>query len=256
MTVAGGGAGRAIITGAGSARGIGYATAERLVGQGWTVALTDLYEDGLRANAERLASEAAGSVPIAAADIRSEQDVLRAMHTLLGSLGGVEALVNVAGITSPTRLLDTSLEEWENIFAVNVRGTFLTTRAVLPAMAERGYGRIVNVSSVSAIRGGGIFGGVHYSASKAAVLGFTRAVAREYAAQGITCNAVAPSLADTDLATPHMTERQRAEIVASIPVGRLATADDIADVIAFLCSEASRYVTGEVVDVNGGSHID
>ena len=256
MMAGGDGARSAIITGAGSARGIGFATAEHLVGQGWSVALTDLYEDGLRANAERLLAAGAQRVPVAAADIRAEQQEKHAMGTLVGALGTVDALVNVAGITSPTRVLDTSLEEWENIFAVNVRGTFLATRAVLPAMAERGYGRIVNVSSVSAIRGGGIFGGAHYSASKAAVLGFTRAVAREYAGRGVTCNAVAPSLADTDLATPHMTEQQRAAVIASIPAGRLATADDIAGVIAFLCSEASRYVTGEVVDINGGSHID
>jgi 2-hydroxycyclohexanecarboxyl-CoA dehydrogenase len=123
-------------------------------------------------------------------------------------------------------------------------------------MVERGYGRIVNVSSVSAIRGGGIFGGSHYSASKAAVLGFTRAVARECAGHGITCNAVAPGLVDTDLAAPYLTEEQRAGVIATIPVGRLATADDVAATIAFLCTPESSYVTGEVIDINGGSHID
>jgi 2-hydroxycyclohexanecarboxyl-CoA dehydrogenase len=153
-------------------------------------------------------------------------------------------------------VLDTSLEEWEEVFAVNSRGTFLATKAVLPAMLERGYGRIVNVSSVSGIRGGGIFGGTHYSASKAAVLGFTRAVAREFAGQGVTCNAVAPGLIETDLATPYMTDERRAEVIAGIPVGRIGVPDDVAGVIAFLCSPESGYVTGEVVDINGGSHID
>ena len=209
MMAGGDGARSAIITGAGSARGIGFATAEHLVGQGWTVALTDLHEDGLRANAERLLAAGAQRVPVAAADIRAEQQVTHAMGTLVGALGTVDALVNVAGITSPTRVLDTSLEEWENIFAVNVRGTFLATRAVLPAMAERGYGRIVNVSSVSAIRGGGIFGGAHYSASKAAVLGFTRAVAREYAARccSVMCGVARSVSARLGATALHVTPR-------------------------------------------------
>jgi len=247
---------RAILTGAGSARGIGIATAEHLVRQGWTVALTDLHADGLRANAERLAAAGATSVPVAVGDVRVEEDVDRAVGELLGVLGGVEALVNVAGISRPTRTLEISLEEWENVFAVNSRGTFLVTRAVLPTMVRAGYGRIVNISSVSAIRGGGIFGGTHYSASKAAVLGFTRAVAREFTARGITCNAVAPGLVDTDLAAPHMTDEQRAAVLATIPAGRLGSAQDVAAVIAFLCTPEAAYVSGEVVDINGGSHID
>ena len=142
------------------------------------------------------------------------------------------------------------------MFAVNVRGTFLATKAVLPAMVRQRHGRIVNISSVSGIRGGGIFGGTHYSASKAAVLGFTRAVARDFAHLDITCNAVAPSLIDTDLAAPHMSEDQRRDVLATIPAGRLGTPDDVAAVIAFLCTPESGYVTGEVVDINGGSHID
>ena len=247
---------RAIVTGAGSARGIGIATAEWLVRAGWTVGITDLNADGLAANAARLKELGAQSVPTAAGDVRSEEDVIASVGALMGELGGVEALVNVAGISRPTRVLDTSLEEWENVFAVNSRGTFLVTRAVLPSMIEHRYGRIVNVSSVSGIRGGGIFGGTHYSASKAAVLGFTRAVAREVAQHGVTCNAVAPSLIDTDLATPNMSEEQKRDVLATIPAGRLGSADDVAAVIAFLCTPESGYVTGEVVDINGGSHID
>jgi len=247
---------RAILTGSGSPRGIGAATAALLVRRGWQVALTDLHEAGLRANAERLVAEGALTVPISVGDIRSEADVNRCISTLTSELGGVEALVNIAGISRPTRVLDTTLAEWEEVFAVNSTGTFLTTKATLPTMIEAGYGRIVNVSSVSGIRGGGVFGGTHYSASKAAVLGFTRAVAREWAHRGITCNAVAPGLVDTDLATPHMTNQQRIDQIATIPAGRLGEARDVAGVIAFLCSEDSGYVTGEVIDINGGSHID
>jgi NAD(P)-dependent dehydrogenase (short-subunit alcohol dehydrogenase family) len=247
---------RAILTGSGSVRGIGIATAELLVRQGWRVALTDLHEDGLRVNAERLMAAGAPEVPTAAGDIRWDTDVSRTISSLLDQLGGAEALVNVAGISRPTRVLDTTLAEWDEVFAVNSTGTFLATKATLPAMIASGYGRIVNVSSVSGIRGGGVFGGTHYAASKAAVLGFTRAVARECAHHGITCNAVAPGLVDTDLATPHMTPEQCADVLATIPAGRLGEADDVASVIAFLCSPGSGYVTGEVVDINGGSHID
>jgi NAD(P)-dependent dehydrogenase (short-subunit alcohol dehydrogenase family) len=247
---------RAIVTGGGSARGIGIATAERLVRAGWTVGLTDLDADGLAANAGRLRDAGAADVPLAAGDVRSEADVAAAVATLVEGLGGVDALVNAAGISLPTKILETSLEEWENVFAVNVRGTFLVTKAVLPSMVAQRHGRIVNLSSVSGIRGGGIFGGTHYSASKAAVLGFTRAVARDFAHLDITVNAVAPSLIDTDLAAPHLSEAQMRGVLASIPAGRLGTPDDVAAVIAFLCTAESGYVTGEVVDINGGSHID
>lgn len=247
---------KAILTGAGSARGIGMASAEILARQGWSIGLTDLDEDGLRANAEKLREAGAPTVAIAAGDVSSEADVTRVVGSLLEELGTVEAVVNVAGVSRSTKILDTSLEEWEQVFAVNSRGPFLVTRATLPAMLDRGYGRIVNLSSVSAIRGGGIFGGTHYSASKAAVLGLTRAVAREYAHAGITCNAIAPSLLDTDLAAPHLSQEDLAAVVASVPAGRLGSAPDVAAVVAFLCSPESAYITGEVVDVNGGSHID
>lgn len=243
---------RAILTGAGSARGIGITTAELLVSRGWVVGLTDMDEAGLAANAARLG----GEVPTATADIRSEGEVTAAIESLIGRLGRVDALINSAGISRPTKLLETTLEEWEQVFAVNSRGTFLATKATVPAMLEHGYGRIVNISSVSGIRGGGVFGGIHYSASKAAVLGFTRAVARQFAPHGITCNAVAPGLVDTDLATPHMTPEQRTAAIEAIPAGRLGEAEDVAAVIAFLCTRESGYVTGEVIDINGGSHID
>lgn len=247
---------KAILTGAGSARGIGMATAEMLVDKGWAVGLIDVNEEGLRGNAEKLRAAGAPQVAIAACDVSTEDEVTQAVGSILEELGTIEALLNIAGISSPTGVLDTSLAEWEQVFAVNMRGTFLVTRATLPTMIERGYGRIVNLSSVSAIRGGGIFGGTHYSASKAAVLGFTRAVAREYAHAGITCNAIAPSLLDTDLAAPHLSREQHAQVLASVPAGRLGTAADVAAAAAFLCSPESAYITGEVVDVNGGSHID
>jgi 2-hydroxycyclohexanecarboxyl-CoA dehydrogenase len=240
----------AILTGAASERGIGRATARRLAEAGWRIGIVDIDVEHVEGAARDV-----GGVGVAA-DVSSEVEVEAAVASIVSELGGVDALVCAAGITSPTPVLETTLDEWEQVFAVNARGTFLATRAALRTMVPARYGRIVNVSSVSAVRGGGLFGGAQYSASKAAVLGFTRAVAREHARDGITCNAVAPSLVDTDLAVPRIPPDTLREVVAAIPAGRLATATDVAAVIAFLCSEESGYVTGEVVDINGGSHID
>ena len=121
------------------------------------------------------------------------------------------ALVNNAGVTAPTRFLDIETEEWDRIFDVNVRGTYLVTRRVLPGLVDRGYGRIVNLSSVSAVRGGGVFGGPHYSAAKAAVLGLTRALAREVGPSGVTCNALAPGLIATDITNGALSPEREAE---------------------------------------------
>jgi 2-hydroxycyclohexanecarboxyl-CoA dehydrogenase len=167
----------------------------------------------------------------------------------------VAALVNNAGITAPTRFLDIDEEEWDRIFDVNVRGTYLVTRRVLPGLIDRGYGRIVNLSSVSAIRGGGVFGGAHYSAAKAAVLGLTRALAREAGPSGVTCNAVAPSLIATDITAGKLSPEREAEIVAGVPLQRQGTVGEVASMIVYLCSEDAGYVTGATLDINGGSHI-
>jgi 2-hydroxycyclohexanecarboxyl-CoA dehydrogenase len=141
------------------------------------------------------------------------------------------------------------------MFAVHVDGAFIVTQTALRTMIPAGYGRIVNLSSVSAQRGGGVFGGSHYSAAKAAVLGLTKATAREMAVHGVTCNAVTPGLIDTDITGGLLTDERRTTLRADIPVGRLGSADDVAYAIAFLCAERSGYITGEVLDINGGSHI-
>ena len=189
-------------------------------------------------------------------DVTDRDQVSRAVDLVQAEFGRVDALVNNAGITAPTRIEDIEEPEWDRLFAVNVKGVFLTTQAVLPVMRANGYGRIVSVSSVSAERGGGIFGGAHYSATKAAVMGLAKAVAREMGPYGITSNAVAPGLIDTDITGDALTDDDKRKIADDIPARRLGAAADVAAVIAFLCSEESAYVTGEVVDINGGSHID
>jgi NAD(P)-dependent dehydrogenase (short-subunit alcohol dehydrogenase family) len=246
----------AIVTGAASRRGIGRATALALAGSGFHVAVLDLEQRAVEEAADALRPAARGEVLPVVCDVTDREQVRHAVEHVNGELGRVDALVNNAGITAPTRLEDIDESEWDRLFAVNVKGVFFATQAVLPLMRQNGYGRVVTVSSVSALRGGGIFGGAHYSATKAAVLGLAKAVARDMGPYGITSNAVAPGLIDTDITGDALSAEDKRSIASEIPSRRLGTAADVAAVIAFLCSEESAYVTGEVVDINGGSHID
>jgi len=245
----------AVVTGAGSKRGIGRATAHTLAAAGWNIAILDLDE----ASAKDAASEVAERHGVQAVgigcDVTDETSVENALAALDGSVPPVGALVNNAGITSPTRFLEVTGAEWDRIFAVNVRGAYNITRRVAPGMADRGFGRIVFLSSVSAERGGGVFGGVAYSAAKAAQLGFTRALARELGPHGVIVNAVAPGLIDTDITGGALEGERKTELVAGIPVGRNGNVNDVADLITYLCREESGYITGATYDVNGGAHI-
>lgn len=245
----------AIVTGAASRRGIGRATARQLAADGFAVAVLDLDGPAAKEAAEAIAADAAASTLGIACDVTSSDAVDAAVAQVEEQLPPVAALVNNAGITSPTRFLDISAEEWDRIFEVNVRGTVLVMQRVLPGMIERGYGRVVNLSSVSAQRGGGVFGGSHYSAAKAAVLGLTRAVAREVGDKGVTLNSVAPGLIDTDITGGKLTAEIKSQQVSGIPAARAGTTDDVAATIAFLCSEGAAYITGATIDINGGSHI-
>jgi NAD(P)-dependent dehydrogenase (short-subunit alcohol dehydrogenase family) len=144
---------------------------------------------------------------------------------------------------------------YERIFDVNMRGTLLMTQAVVPPMRRQKAGSIVNLASVSAQRGGGVFGGSHYSAAKAAVLGYTKACARELGPDNIRVNAICPSYIDTDIAGPLMTPERLQQIIASVPLGRVGHAHEVAGCALFLACDLSSYVTGSEIDINGGSHI-
>ncbi|MFC7340586.1 SDR family NAD(P)-dependent oxidoreductase [Saccharopolyspora griseoalba] len=245
----------AVITGAGSQRGIGRGTAHRLAASGWEIAVFDVDESSAK-DAARDISERNGVRAIGVqCDVTDREGVHAAVSTAEAELSPIGALVNNAGITSPTRFLDVDDAEWDRIFEVNVRGSYLVTKRIAPGMAERGFGRIVNLSSVSAERGGGVFGGVAYSAAKAALLGFARALARELGPNGVTVNSVAPGLIDTDITAGKLPAERKAAMVADIPAGRAGDVADVASLIEFLCRPDSGYVTGATYDVNGGSHI-
>ncbi len=245
----------AIVTGAASQRGIGRATAHTLAAAGWNIAVLDLDEASAKEAADEIAERAGVQALGIRCDVTDEASVESALATLDRSAPPVGALINNAGITSPTPFVEVTGDEWDRIFAVNVRGAFNITRRVTPGMVERGFGRIVFLSSVSAVRGGGVFGGVAYSAAKAAQLGFARALAREVGPRGLTVNSVAPGLIDTDITGGALEGERKTQLVAGIPVGRNGNVSDVADLITYLCREESGYITGVTYDVNGGSHI-
>uniref|UniRef100_UPI003B5281EF SDR family NAD(P)-dependent oxidoreductase n=1 Tax=Roseovarius indicus TaxID=540747 RepID=UPI003B5281EF len=241
----------AIITGAASPRGLGKATARLFAEHGCKVAILDLDA--------ALAEEAAADIGEAhiglACDVTRRADCDAAAATVIEAFGHIDIVVNNAGITQPLKIMDIRHENYDAVLDVNLLGTLHMSQAVIPHMRERKSGKFVNMSSVSAQRGGGIFGGPHYSAAKAGVLGLTKAMARELAPDGIRANAICPGFIATDITQGKLTPEMKEQILAGIPMGRAGEASDVAGCALFLASELSSYVTGSEVDVNGGSLI-
>jgi len=244
-----------IVTGAGSARGIGRAVALAMVAQGAALTLCDVDAESVKQLADHIAN-IGGRVIHLKADVTSEVDVAKVVQATIDQWGKVDILVNNAGITQPVKVLDTSVADWDRVVNVNLKGTFICSKAVLPNMIKNGYGRIVNLSSVSAKRGGGVFGGAHYSAAKAGVLGFAKALAREVSHYGITVNSVTPGLIATDIRGGLESPEEQKRMSADIPCRRMGTPEEVAASICFLASEEAAYITGEEIDINGGSHMD
>ncbi|HZZ10884.1 MAG TPA: SDR family NAD(P)-dependent oxidoreductase [Paraburkholderia sp.] len=237
-----------IVTGAASPRGIGKATARALAAQGARIVILDLRDEDAKAAAADLGDAHFGL----ACDVTDKAACEKAAAATLERYGRIDGLINNAGITQPVLTLDISAEGFDAILDVNLRGTLYMSQAVLPTMKHQNAGSIVCMSSVSAQRGGGIFGGPHYSAAKAGVLGLSRAMAREFGPNSIRVNSITPGLIQTDITGGKLTDAMRTDIIKGIPLGRLGDAADVANACLFLVSDLSTYLTGITLDVNGG----
>lgn len=236
----------ALVTGA--SQGIGRACALELAKAGATVALAARNEAKLAEVAAEI--EAAGGKAAAfALDVASGESISAGAKAILERFGKVEILVNNAGITRDGLMLRMKRPDWEDVLGTNLTGAFLLTQAVLSPMLRNRWGRIINITSV--VGRTGQAGQVNYAASKAGLIGMTRSMAREVASRGITVNAVAPGYIETPM-TAVLDEKQREGMMAQIPLGRPGTDMDIAQAVAFLASDGASYITGHVLDVNGG----
>jgi NAD(P)-dependent dehydrogenase (short-subunit alcohol dehydrogenase family) len=238
----------AAISGAASRRGIGFATARLFAAHGARVAILDLDEQGAR---DAAASLGEGHLGIGC-NVADLEGCKRAADLAISTFGQVDILLNNAGITQPVKTMEIDEASWRRIVDVNLTGVLYLSQAFIPHMRSRRRGSIACMSSVSAQRGGGIFGGPHYSAAKAGVLGLAKAMARELGPDGIRVNCVTPGLIQTDITGGKLTDEMRRDILKGVPLNRLGDAEDVAGVYLFLASDLSAYVTGAVIDVNGG----
>jgi len=239
----------AIITGAASERGIGRATARLFAQHQAKVAILDIR------GAESAALDIGDGHLGLNCDVTRKAECRNAVAKVIERFGRCDILVNIAGITQPIKTLEISEQDYDAVMDVNLRGTLLMSQSVLPLMQKQKSGSIINMSSVSAQRGGGIFGGPHYAAAKAGILGLSKAMAREFAPDQIRVNAICPGLIDTDITKDLMTEEKMNMIIKTIPMGHVGQALDVAGCALFLASNLAAYVTGSEIDVNGGSHI-
>jgi len=237
----------AIVTGSG--RGIGRAIALKLAEVGATVVINDIGEASfVDSAAGEIRAMNRESLAILA-DVSLSSDANRLVEETIAAYGKVDILVNNAGITRDQLLLRMSDEDWDKVITVNLKSVFLCTRAVLRHMIKQRWGRVVSIASIIGIVGNA--GQANYASAKAGIIGFTRTIAKEVASRGITANAIAPGFIDTSM-TQQLEENQRQELKKRIPLGYLGTPRDVAEAVAFLASEEARYITGQVLNVDGG----
>ena len=237
----------------GSGQGIGKAIALTFAREGAKIAVNDILFNEAKAmeTVEELRKFGA-EAELFLADVSKEDEVNSMVENVIAKFGRVDILVNNAGINRDGLLHKGNLSNWEAVMAVNLTGPFICTKAVLPSMRAQGYGRIVNLSSLTARIG--IFGTGYYATSKSGLIGLTKVTAVENATKGITCNALAPGYINTDMMNKYP-EEQLKSLIATIPVGRFAEPEEVAAAALFLASDCSAYITGAVLDINGGSFI-
>ncbi|HXI74838.1 MAG TPA: SDR family NAD(P)-dependent oxidoreductase [Pyrinomonadaceae bacterium] len=240
-------AGRVVLI-TGAARGLGRATAERFLDRGAQVAVNVRTAE----RAETLAQELGHSSHPAPGDVRSAPAVRALVADIIQRFGRLDILVNNAAIASATRIEQLSEEEWRATIDTNLTAAFLCIQAVVPAMKSQSHGRIINVSSLAG-RSVSTLAGAHYTASKAGMLGLTRAAAKELGAYGITVNAVCPGLIGTELTHANATQERLDAVSQNFPIARLGKPEEVAELICFLASESAGYITGASFDINGGS---
>ncbi|MCI8629254.1 MAG: SDR family oxidoreductase [Firmicutes bacterium] len=242
------------VTGSGSPKGIGKTIAKTFAKQGGTVVIADMNTEGIANTVKEIEQEGGKAFGIEL-NVTDKESVDNMVKTIMDKFGRIDVLVNNAGISQKVTVEDMTLEDIKRIFNVNMFGLFLCTQACMKPMRQAKYGRIVNLSSVSGKRGGEVFGGAHYSASKAAVLAFSKNLSREISADGVTINSVCPGLINTEIWKSFPKEDAQ-KVIDGIPMGRPGETQEVANAIVFLASKEASYITGEEIDINGGSHMD
>lgn len=243
-----------IVTGSGSPKGIGRTIARTFAKQKAAVVIADMNEAGVKDTVAAIKEEGGEAFGVVV-NITDEASVQNMVDQVMEQYGRIDVLVNNAGISQKVTVADMTLADMKRIFEVNMFGLFLCTKACMKVMRAQKYGRIVNLSSVSGKRGGGVFGGAHYSASKAAVLAFSKNLSREISAEGITINSVCPGLINTEI-WKSLPKEDADKVIEGIPMGRPGETQEVANAIVFLASKEASYITGEEIDINGGSHMD
>lgn len=242
----------AIVTGAGS--GIGRAIALALANHGAKVVVSDINLESARKVTEEICSSGGEAIAIKV-DITAESDISAMVKACVASFGKVDVLVNNAGMVYTRPLIETSEADWDRVINTNLKSAFMCCKAVFPLMIQQKGGKIINIASVAGKRGGGLLGSSSYAAAKGGVIAFTKTIAREGGAYGINVNAITPALTETPM-TAQMNDEKRQAILKNIPLGRAGQPEDIAKAVVFLASNYSDFITGEIMDVDGGFMMD